>query len=109
MAGVQSASFQAMTTEHKKPETVLYLGCPSAERPEAERALAAAGLSIMFSDTVGAAIAELARRDMPVLLDLSRGAAALQSARELRMQRASTLMFAVVDPRRPDLTTEAVL
>src|SRR4051794_39869580 len=46
---------------------------------------------------------------MPVLLDLSRGAAALQIAREIRTQRASTLMFAVVDARRPDLTTEAVL
>ena len=46
---------------------------------------------------------------MPVLLDLSRGAAALQIAREIRMQRAATLMFAVVDARRPDLTTEAVL
>jgi two-component system nitrogen regulation response regulator NtrX len=46
---------------------------------------------------------------MPVLLDLSRGAAALQSARDLRAHRASTLMFAVVDARRPDLTTEAVL
>src|SRR4051794_20609489 len=46
---------------------------------------------------------------MPVLLDLSRGAAALQIAREIRTHRASTLMFAVVDSRRPDLTTEAVL
>src|SRR5205823_5101534 len=49
------------------------------------------------------------RRDLPVLLDLSRGDAALQSAREIRHQRAATLMFAVVDARRPDLTTEAVL
>jgi DNA-binding NtrC family response regulator len=46
---------------------------------------------------------------MPVLLDLSRGAGALQVAREIRTERASTLMFAVVDARRPDLTTEAVL
>src|SRR2546428_7551986 len=46
---------------------------------------------------------------MPVLLDLSRGADALQIARELRTERSSTLMFAVVDARRPDLTTEAVL
>src|SRR5262245_56852707 len=46
---------------------------------------------------------------MPVLLDLARGAAALQIARDLRSHRASTLMFAVVDERRPDLTTEAVL
>src|SRR5262245_37500617 len=46
---------------------------------------------------------------MPVLLDLARGTAALQLARDLRSERSSTLMFAVVDARRPDLTTEAVL
>ena len=46
---------------------------------------------------------------MPVLLDLSRGAAALQIARDLRAQRPGVLLFAVVDNRRPDLTTEAVL
>jgi DNA-binding NtrC family response regulator len=90
-------------------ESILYLGCPAAERAEAERALAAAGLTIIWSDTVGYAVTELGRQDLPVLLDLSRGAAALQSARDLRTQRPSTLMFAVVDARRPDLTTEAVL
>jgi DNA-binding NtrC family response regulator len=46
---------------------------------------------------------------MPVLLDLSRGAAALQIAREIRSQFAQALLFAIIDPRRPDLTTEAVL
>ena len=33
----------------------------------------------------------------------------LQDARELRQRCAETLLFAVVDTRRPDLTTEAVL
>ena len=64
---------------------------------------------MVWADNVAYALNELQRRDMPVLLDLSRGAAALQVARELRSERAATLMFAVVDPRRPDLTTEAVL
>ena len=45
---------------------------------------------------------------MPVLLDLSRGAGA-QIARDLREQRPGVVLFAVVDNRRPDLTTEAVL
>jgi two-component system nitrogen regulation response regulator NtrX len=90
-------------------KSVLYLGCAPAERPEAEKALAAAQVSATWADTVPQALAELQRRDMPVLLDLSRGAGALQSARELKTQRAGTLMFALVDPRRPDLTTEAVL
>ncbi len=88
---------------------VLYIGCPIAERPETEKLLAASRVSIVWADTVAQAMSELNRRDMPVLLDLSRGASALQVARDLRAQRAATLMFAVVDERRPDLTAEAVL
>jgi two-component system nitrogen regulation response regulator NtrX len=90
-------------------KSVLYLGCPSAERANTEKVLAAANVSVVWADTVAYALNELEHQDMPVLLDLSKGAAALQIARELRTERASTLMFAVVDPRRPDLTTEAVL
>jgi DNA-binding NtrC family response regulator len=89
--------------------SVLYLGCPGPERADTERLLGAADVSVVWADNVSYALNELRRRDMPVLLDLSRGAAALQSAREIRNQRSDTLMFAVVDSRRPDLTTEAVL
>ena len=90
-------------------KSVVYLGCPGAERPETEKSLAAASVAVVWADTVTSVLSELQRRDMPVLLDLSRGAAALQHARELKSQRAATLMFAVVDARRPELTTEAVL
>jgi two-component system nitrogen regulation response regulator NtrX len=90
-------------------KSVLYLGCPTPERHETEKLLGAADLSVIWADNVAYALSELQRRDVPVLLDLSRGAAALQSAREIRSHRAATLMFAVVDTRRPDLTTEAVL
>jgi two-component system nitrogen regulation response regulator NtrX len=90
-------------------KSVLFLGCPAPERAETERALSTAGLSVVWADTAQVALGELQRRDIPVLLDLSSGAAALQAARELRTERASTLIFAVVDSRRPDLTTEAVL
>ena len=62
----------------------------------------------MWADSPEVALGELRRRELPVLVDLSSGAAALQAARELRMERAP-LIFAVVDSRRPDLTTEAVL
>jgi DNA-binding NtrC family response regulator len=89
--------------------SILYLGCPPSERQETERLLATASVSVIWAENVPFALSELHRRDMPVLLDLSRGAAALQVARELRSERSSTLMFAVVDARRPDLTTEAVL
>jgi len=90
-------------------KSVLYLGCPGPERPDTEKLLGSANLSVIWADSVTYALHELERQDLPVLLDLSRGAAALQSAREIRTHRASTLMFAVVDARRPDLTTEAVL
>ena len=90
-------------------KSVLYLGCPLAERADAERPLGIADVSVVWADNISYALTELERREMPVLLDLSRGASALQIARELRTQRASTLMFAVVDNHRPDLTTEAVL
>ena len=90
-------------------KSVVYLGCPNVERTEAERTLAAAGVSVVFADNVALALTDIQRRDMPVLLDLSRGATALQHARELRAQRPSALIFAVVDGRRPELTTEAVL
>ena len=89
--------------------SVVYLGCPPQERLETEKALGAADVSVVWADSVPHALAELQRRDIPVLLDLSRGAAALQSVRDIRSQRASALLFAVVDSRRPDLTIEAVL
>jgi len=90
-------------------KTVLYLGCPSSERGDTERLLGAADLTVLWVENAACALAELQRRQMPVLLDLSRGAAVLQAARELRARSPAVLMFAVVDARRPDLTTEAVL
>ncbi|HEV8099017.1 MAG TPA: hypothetical protein VGP56_07705 [Gaiellaceae bacterium] len=89
--------------------SVLYLGCPAPERADAEKQLGAVNVSVVWGENADFALNELRQRNMPVLLDLSNGASALQIAREIRSQRASTLMFAVVDSRRPDLTTEAVL
>lgn len=90
-------------------KSVLYLGCPASERAETEKLLAAANVSVVWADSAAYALHELQHREVPVLLDLSRGAAALQVARDVRSHHPSTLMFAVVDTRRPDLTTEAVL
>ena len=89
--------------------SVLYLGCPAPERAATEQQLGAVNVSVVWAENADYALTELQRREMPVLLDLSRGAVALQIARDIRLKRASTLMFAVVDARRPDLTTEAVL
>jgi two-component system, NtrC family, nitrogen regulation response regulator NtrX len=90
-------------------KSVLYLGCPAAERAATEKQLDAVNVSVVWGENATFALNELRARNMPVLLDLSSGASALQIARDIRSQRASTLMFAVVDSRRPDLTTEAVL
>ena len=89
--------------------TIIYLGCPASERPETEAILAHAGLAVTWMNAPHAVLGELAVRPVPVVIDLSRGAAALQLAREIRAQYTTALVFAVVDPRRPDLTTEAVL
>lgn len=88
---------------------MLYLGCPMAERADTERLLGAGRVSAVWVDNAAQALDALRTREMPVLLDLSRGAQALQAARDIRAGRASTLIFAVVDERRPDLGTEAVL
>ncbi len=90
-------------------KSVLYLGCPASERADTEKLLASVNLGVVWADTASAALAELEHGVVPVILDLSRGAAALQVARELRAHHARLLIFAVVDTRRPDLTTEAVL
>ncbi|HUK33067.1 MAG TPA: sigma 54-interacting transcriptional regulator, partial [Vicinamibacterales bacterium] len=88
---------------------VLYVGCPTVERQDTETSFATVNFSVIWADNASGAIAELQKHEMPVLVDLSRGAAALQIARDLRAQRPGLLLFAVVDNRRPDLTTEAVL
>jgi DNA-binding NtrC family response regulator len=90
-------------------KSLLYLGCPAADRINDERTLRSAGVSVVWAESVGHALVELQRHDLPVLLDVCRGSAPLHLARELRNHRDSTVMFAVVDPRRPELTTEAVL
>ena len=100
---------QDFSPAHTSLKSILYLGCPASDRAETEKILATADLAVVWADGAASALNELQRRDMPVLLDLSRGAAALEAARELRTHRASTPMFAVVDSHRPDLTTEAVV
>jgi DNA-binding NtrC family response regulator len=91
------------------PEPVLFLDCPQGQRPEIERQVATANLRVVWADSSEAAVAELRRRDMPVLVSFSRVAAALQFIRDLRAQNPAVLLFAVVEPGRPDLATEAVL
>jgi DNA-binding NtrC family response regulator len=89
--------------------SIVFVGCPRSERAAAEKQLETGNVRAVWADTAISALDELQRSDMPVLLDLSRGSAALQVAREIRTHRAATLMFAIVDPQRPDLATEAVL
>jgi DNA-binding NtrC family response regulator len=108
---IPSASPPAGTREIGaiRPITVLYLGCPQAARAEAEKHLAALRITVMWADSSVAALAELQRRDVPVLADFARGGAVLEPLRELRAKHPAMLLVAIVDPARPDLANEAVL
>lgn len=87
----------------------LFLEWATAAQAGVERDLAAARLAVTWADSAATAIADLRRTNVPVVVDFARGAAALHVVRELRTQHPSTLLFAVVDPSRPDLAREAVL
>jgi DNA-binding NtrC family response regulator len=99
------------TREHtaSKPTTVLFLGCPQAARGEAEKQLGALRVNVVWADSGPAALAELQRRDLPVLADFSRGAAILEPLRELRAKHPAMLLVAIVDHARPDFASDAVL
>jgi DNA-binding NtrC family response regulator len=90
-------------------DSVLFVDCPEAQRRDAELQLGLVGRQVVWASSFAVALAELQRRDMPVLIDCSRGAAAFQIVRELRVQRPTATLFGVADPSRPDLVTEAVL
>jgi DNA-binding NtrC family response regulator len=92
-----------------RPVTVLYLGCPQPVRPAVEKQLATVRIGVVWADSSPAALAELQRRDLPVVADFSRGGAILEPLRELRAKHPAMLLVAVVDPSRPDFTNEAVL
>src|SRR3954447_18992228 len=88
---------------------MLFVGCPPGERDEARQLLADAALEVVWADTTESALRKLQRRDMPVLLDLSRGGAVVHTAQTLRARRGRTLMLAIADLSRPELTKEAVV
>jgi DNA-binding NtrC family response regulator len=88
--------------------SVVCLGNPPAERPEVARSLEGAGLSVQWAESVSDTALKLDRTNLPVVVDLSRGAA-IHHIREIHATRPRVLIFAVVDPPRPDLTIEAVL
>jgi len=79
-----------------------------AERAETEQALVAAALEVGWADH-GADLARRLGADTPVLVDLARGAAALQTVQAIRTQQPAVRTFAVLDAGRPDLAVEAVL
>ena len=91
------------------PRTVLYFGCAPSERADVESRLARARVQVSWIESSSQAVSELLRRDVPVMLDLAFGMAALQVARDIRTQQPSATLFAVLDPNRLELTTEAVL
>jgi DNA-binding NtrC family response regulator len=89
--------------------TVLYLGCPQPARAEVERQLSSVRVTVIWADSSHTVLAELQRRELPVIADFSRGGAALEPIRELRAKHPAMTLMALVDSARPDLATEAVL
>ena len=107
---IRKGTGQFVAVELANDQSVLYLGCPAPERADTEKQLG-------DGRRRGGVGRERDLRARPSCsgatcrcCSTSRAAPRRsQIAREIRTQRASTLMFAVVDARRPDLTTEAVL
>lgn len=89
--------------------SVLYLGCPPADREHCQRRLDAASLSVVWVDSIASALAELRSETMPVVIDLSRGSQAVHHIHEVRARFPLAPVFAVADPKHPALTTDAVL
>jgi len=84
------------------------VGCVPAERAETEHALVAAAIDVNWADH-GADLARRLGPDAPVLVDLARGAAALQTVQAIRAQQPAVRTFGVLGATRPDLAIEAVL
>jgi two-component system response regulator HydG len=88
---------------------ILFVGCRSSEREETQRLLRDAALEPVWADTTESALRKVRRREMPVLLDLSRGAAVIHTAQALRARDGRMLMLAVADVSRSELTDDAVV
>ena len=79
------------------------------QRGSVEAELATADWKPTWVDSSAAAVAELRRREMPVLVSFSRGVGALKFITDLRAYKPGIPLFAVVERDRPELVTEAVL
>jgi DNA-binding NtrC family response regulator len=89
--------------------SVLYLGCPAPDRAHCQRQLDAAGLSVVWVESIASVLAELRSEPMPILIDLSRGSQAVRHTQEIRSRFPRARVFAVADPKHPAVTTDAVL
>jgi DNA-binding NtrC family response regulator len=108
--GILSGERGPRQTATRPANGVVYVGCAPGDRGDVERALVQARVSVIWAENPGDVPDERRRRDMPLILDLSRDGTALRHVRELRPSGSSTpAMFAIIGPRRPELATEAVL
>jgi DNA-binding NtrC family response regulator len=93
----------------QKGRSLLVVDCPPDRRAGIEQQCATAQLSVRWADTAAAAVVELRRCEMPVLIDFSRGVSALKIITELRAHMPAMPLWAVVEPDHPELVIEAVL
>jgi len=92
-----------------KARALLFFGGAPVDRADLERRLGANQVEVLWIESANQGLAELARRNAPVLIDLARGPIALQLAREIRTHRPAATLFAIADYARPELTTEAIV
>src|SRR3954467_11396351 len=104
----QATTIETAGARHAAPSKVLLLDCAKPVQAALERPVSEEHLTVVSAATAAAAIAELRRTEMPVVVDFGRGAATPQTVRGLRTQIPNALLFAVVAPARPDLAAEAV-
>ena len=89
--------------------SVLYLGCPPADRAHCQRQLDAVNLSVFWVDSIASAVAELRCNPFAILIDLSRGSQAVHHTHEVRSKFPLARVFVIADPKHPALMTAAVL
>lgn len=91
-----------------RPDTLIYFGARHHRR-DVEANLAAAGVRMVWTESLADVGRFMADGTPPVMVDLARGVMTLHAVRELRTDEVAPALFAVVDRSRPDLTTEAVI
>jgi DNA-binding NtrC family response regulator len=87
------------------PNSLIYVGCPPAERPQAEKLLKSLGIAPRWADDAAGALRSLEQHDTVVLADFA-NAQTPRVVREIRQRRPATFLVAIADASRPGILEE---